>query len=728
VLIRLLPPNSLSLSLSLSLTHSLSGVTKELSGSSSSQQQPSELNGRPTNLQQGSDEEKPTQTLEQNSTYPILYSSMFSSTPSTHPHEHHMVSQQISKNNRQNYIPLKLSDDDFLPVEFFYIRQEIDPKAKRPILLACAFFCYVVTIITFVGIFINEMNQRTTETIVTSTDIGIHAQQHSTNSPWSCQMLSITSKTGVLDDTEEPALSYSLLQVNENYQTCLSNINYADPCSYANQHGLYFVDGQRTTYTSLEKISYITNFNDTMVYFVTLADMMLIRYNLSSGSIDTLDFSTVDDMEFVVPGVVVDGNGRGYILGYEFHYNTYIFAVINDDLQHVLTSRTTQSEADCGFRGLVRDNLYNIYGFTSRGEFIALPVNSDTGHDQRYQPSSCFPDFDTVAFVNETVELATLYWNESDIVSPLNIYFMNTYNESVYLYHYHNNVTTLVELFNLPLLLGHSMEVVVDKGTGIVSLYFVWVELNSRGYYTNIYTIDSATMSNTLVSEVTGWSCFTLFTHQNTLLGGANYNLVFMDAEELIQGNLQNKALVMDFTGATTGWLVCNSTIVPVGSVTFATELQFERKCVENGISWYASFKKTYHFTDSSMHAYTASIALPLCSRVEYLDICTVVGNLPPYACSRQVRATIFTILSAAVANSQLVFAIVCFAAGLVMQFFSTRKIVKDTADVEEGTSCGVVEDESIAKGDEELEPEISSIELAAATFVDDGKEMELGN
>ena len=88
--------------------------------------------------------------------------------------------------------------------------------------------------------------------------------------------------------------------------------------------------------------------------------------------------------------------------------------------------------------------------------------------------------------------------------------------------------------------------------------------------------------------------------------------------------------------------------------------------CSNNGIAWYTGLISPLYFFPSYAEAYVQSLAVEQCP-VSLDTICTTIGNLPPYICSKKDYLPFFTMLSTALANAQSLLTILCFVFGLLL-------------------------------------------------------------
>jgi hypothetical protein len=73
-----------------------------------------------------------------------------------------------------------------------------------------------------------------------------------------------------------------------------------------------------------------------------------------------------------------------------------------------------------------------------------------------------------------------------------------------------------------------------------------------------------------------------------------------------------------------------------------------------------------YIFTATDAAKYAIGAAPPYCPAL-YGEVCSRVGDLPPYSCSRKVYPTVFTVLGTAFANATFLLSVLCFIFGLVL-------------------------------------------------------------
>jgi hypothetical protein len=110
-----------------------------------------------------------------------------------------------------------------IPGEFYYVREETTPKAGPKQMMGGAVCVYVLSLITFIVLIMQQSKVRTTVTTIEKTDIS--------DDKWTCSMLNKVSTSLPEDKIGDTAVSrFSLVSVSESKSECERDLIDADPC------------------------------------------------------------------------------------------------------------------------------------------------------------------------------------------------------------------------------------------------------------------------------------------------------------------------------------------------------------------------------------------------------------------------------------------------------------------------------------------------------------------
>ena len=130
------------------------------------------------------------------------------------------------------------------------------------------------------------------------------------------------------------------------------------------------------------------------------------------------------------------------------------------------------------------------------------------------------------------------------------------------------------------------------------------------------------------------------------------YNMTTGTFENILQG----------YYGASAGWFVCESKL----SSKFPSNVASGRastNCSLNGIIWRVTYFQDVYYTTRDMQAMAMLKAQSQCNTTMTTSmLCDVIGNLPPYICTKDKYQSWLTSLATAIASAHLVYAIVAMA------------------------------------------------------------------
>lgn len=555
-----------------------------------------------------------------------------------------------------------------IPSEFYYVREEITPKASYSALQIMSCFIYTLCFISFIVIFLNESKVSFTESKIVDKDIS--------NNEWDCQMISkVTSEYAI--DTDE---TFYLVNTMQSKGECSSTLNNLAPCLT----GLTFINDSATK-TILDGIS-IRDIVSTSksVYLLNDNSLSIDEIDLSTGTVETILTSTY------IYSLAVDGKDQLYY--YSAPTNTYGYFYFYDPITKlsklILTFPLETfyiSNFDVDVSGT------HLYFMALKGVSVAGSYSkvNNTAYRCTIQTAQCEVLFKYDAY--STTQYLKTFGSLVYSSSTNTLYFINGTN-SIYSYK-----------LDVPSTLG-----IKTHYTDPDSITFSDLDIDSDE---NIYT-QSAKSSTSMeyLSRISvdglkislyDVKCSTLCLDGITRHPTKNYIYTqYLDPSTLkystlrgLSNQLNEPLNPLSLYSGSVGWFTCGNTLqAPIQDVT-------SNSCLLNGIMWklYDDTITGYFFSKEDFGVYLIPIAQPSCTTADYSHICyDIVGNLPPYSCVREIKNSVLNSLSISFANTQVLFTVLIILAGLTLQQlskygFSTWKgqsqIKHDTLSIEIGAS-----------------------------------------
>lgn len=146
-----------------------------------------------------------------------------------------------------------------VPLQFYFVKKNAEPKAKPRELVTSADIIYLIALGVFIATFVVLSRQTIQETTIEVSDIS--------GDGYTCSMASVISSSIQLD-TNEPAEFYDLINVNELGADCVSDLQSAQPCN--SSQIVYQPVGNSTSYNLLTQSS--SAYSTSIVYLVVYPD------------------------------------------------------------------------------------------------------------------------------------------------------------------------------------------------------------------------------------------------------------------------------------------------------------------------------------------------------------------------------------------------------------------------------------------------------------------------
>ncbi len=596
------------------------------------------------------------------------------------------------------------------PGEFYYVREETTPKAGPMSMLGGSIVVYLMSLGAFVALFIQQSNVRITVTQIERTDIS--------DGTWSCTMLNKVTMTldeqDIGDDTYERS---SFLSLSQSQEECISNINAADPCYdglglYSSLNSVTAISSSyRSTFAGVTfrsednkkmivkcsvenmpiNIVVLTNYdlmdreeNPYGRYFtgdlISRVKCNTLRVDNGAYSFYTRDFPEMSRIgQQVKP--VFDQEGSTYF-AVAVEKDSSLLWCLNRFPDNVLFcedgSEATKLSAEFEINSILftNDNRgKDIYALHFEILYKVKPFVNENGN-AILQVTSILVGIQTKAPGSDHVE------------PPINFALMLSGSNSEIPY-----VFILAETSLIP-----NRIFVFRNEVEIQTAYVVCADdltLNPNGDY--IYCSRRLDIFNTS-SETSGFGIRrTSFKNDQLLLnkddnvGYVNDEMVysagnlpfggFGGLEEMIDDSIKLYLEEYDnqissyflterssFMNATTGgakistyndlnvvaWMTCGAeTMDPL----LITPASFDSNCKSNGIKWEYSRRTPYTSTYEEYYDKMLAGAQKVCLEY-YKSSCENIANLPPYLCIKEEPEDIFSILSTAVANTQLIMSV----------------------------------------------------------------------
>jgi len=122
---------------------------------------------------------------------------------------------------------------------------------------------------------------------------------------------------------------------------------------------------------------------------------------------------------------------------------------------------------------------------------------------------------------------------------------------------------------------------------------------------------------------------------------------------------------LQDFTSGVASWFACgNATLKTVP----LTDPQSLAACSLNGVKWQVFVPDYKFFNAAELESWAInSYATGKCTGDIYDAVCEVVAELPPYICTKEVRAGISTYIGVAAANADFLYGALVFVCGILL-------------------------------------------------------------
>lgn len=591
-----------------------------------------------------------------------------------------------------------------VPGEFYYVREETTPKAGPMSMLGGSIVVYFLSLGAFVALFIQQSNVRTTVTQIEKTDIS--------DGTWSCTMLN--KVTMPLDEQHIGNNTYgraSFLSLSQSQEECISNINAADPCTdglglYGSLNsvtanpstyrstfaGTTSDNGKKMVKCSVDKIP--TNVvvldaeeledsssNEKGRYFtgdlISRVKCNTLLVDNGAYSSYTGDFSEMSQIGKKVKPVfdqkgstyfgVMVKTGELWNEKWEWCLNRFPDNVIFCEREFTLTSPlVTNDNRGKDIYTLQSETLYKVVPYFNEKGNATLQVTSiqvgintripntdpwNQGGADHVEPPINFAVMLPYVFVlSQTTLIPNRIWIYKNDVKIQMAYIictddltLNQNGDYVYcarrrdIFNSSNSeddaiMRTSFKNDQLSLRKDDYVEYVNDE------VVFSAGKLPFGGFGGLEELEDDDSLNNFYVeeydNEISSYFLTKRSSSMNATKGGARISTY---------NELNGVA-----------WMTCGAKTMDPSLITPET---FASNCKSNGIKWEYSLRTPYTSTYEEYSAKMLAGAEKVCFEY-YKSPCDSIANLPPYLCIKEESEDIFSIISTAVANTQLIMSV----------------------------------------------------------------------
>jgi len=142
---------------------------------------------------------------------------------------------------------------------------------------------------------------------------------------------------------------------------------------------------------------------------------------------------------------------------------------------------------------------------------------------------------------------------------------------------------------------------------------------------------------------------------------------------------------LQDYTSGVASWFVCGDETYSKLPVSDAQNLA---ACSLNGVKWQVSIHDGTFFNSAELESWASTYVANKCTSEIYDAVCEVVGELPPYICTKEVKLGISSYIGVAAANAEVLYAALVFLCGLVLDIV-TAYLTKNRNNGKKNNSKG---------------------------------------
>lgn len=527
------------------------------------------------------------------------------------------------------------------------VRQETTPKAAWFPMYILAIITYIVAIVIFVSLFVEESKIYATETTIQSHDL-------TGSNGYTCQMIS--KVTNSYDESlplhTDMAQVYNLINIMQSKSQCVANLKTADPCAYQQS---FFPGTSREVQPDQRYTVAVAIFDDEVAFYLTKNGIMRV-YDYKSGQVFPGDCDVP-----ILDTIGANQFAQTISMGVDNKLNTY-FSSGFDGINSSISQFNFTSLSCAIFYSFVgnldlsvfNDNFYNVFVLANHTTVYILDVYSlpatttllfqDDDGIEAIAAHFEFEDFEPTYYYIQS-RTGQIVMRKDGVVSVL-VPHMQDDDESGTVFG-----PLVTDGSYLYILLGDA-----EYGFTTVGRYSTIVP---GGDYSPLNIPLGVQLQGLAISD----NGMRLATTTISVVFGmwVSDTVVFyyLDGE---YDSLETVEQQIDF-GA--GWFTCEDSVISVPSVA----AQFTSVCKANGLVGKIMFHGTdraYFFTPTDAANFAIQESQGQC-RSLYDSICNTVADLPPYSCSRKIYPTTLQVLGTTLANTQFAVSFVIFLFGIAL-------------------------------------------------------------
>jgi hypothetical protein len=497
-----------------------------------------------------------------------------------------------------------------IPNDFFDVRQETTPKASTFLLYLTSGIGYAIGFAIFITLMVSESKNFITETTIQTKDIS--------DGTYTCSMASVVSKSVTYSSTDTFNSVAAFSQINELKTDCLANLQGI--CE--NQQNYVFVPSGQAT---LKEFDYYPNsvFNG-ILYVYQSTPREAIRFDLRNG------LTEVTTNPPFGGGPIASSKTDGYYYSsserciYSFNSKKSI-GCLDPSLALNVTA------------GVINDDQGNVYF-------------------KYYFDSSPYADNDIVLIIQTLSGSKIVQYTFRDGAG---------YDDISFLRYISNNEWELFIIHEKQIRISSSNSPNTFTGEFDFDTYPDVLGVTSKGKKVIYYMEDTHTVFSLIVPSKTITKLFSIpdagpiYDINEVLLideDGIFWTVRNGEEKTIIHLYLYNITtnVTIEFfpsrDGSRIGWFACNNRVTHVLPL---DPNSLQSYCENNGIMW--TYTMNSGLTGLLSNEQTKTIikqeADEICPDV-ISSICSTVGNLPPYICTKNVYPSFSLVLSSAFANT----------------------------------------------------------------------------
>ena len=512
-----------------------------------------------------------------------------------------------------------------MPVDFFHVKRG-KPRGNFIVVGILTVFVLLTTLLTFVLLAYYGSTQSHTESEVKTEDLS--------GVGWdSCTMISKVNEEYALSANS----SFTLVNVMGSKAECTASLTAASPCTsdYVQLVG-YDSSPSNPNWAPLMAIDQSTG----NIWASSYDDGSLFVYNPSIGTAVTPKSTSTSYLEAIdidSTGLIVMANNDGL---------TYYDPSSGAETYFGLSNQPTAIAIDSS------DIVWLVYPYgtdTSTYEGVISKIF-------KYDPTTD-SETEVISLTNSTLVENTVSFIS---IGPSG-YLWGVHRKmvddsavastSIFKYETSSTETTISAVADI------SSD---PTGFTVDSDGIVWV-LYSSGMLSRYDTL-----SGDLVEVNTGLNVAGSSVLCDGLASDSKGALYFFNGGYLYKYNPTTETLdaLQDYTSGVVSWFVCGGATESTLPLNDAQNLA---ACSLNGIKWQLSTPDGTFFNSAELESWVSPYVVGKCTSDIYDAVCNVVADLPPYICTKEVKASFSTYIGVAAANADFLYGALVFVCGILL-------------------------------------------------------------